>query len=110
MHLLFFTVDFSELPSTLIVSPGTEATFRCRHPTADVIGWLVNGMSVGQIINSDIIPGTIHDDGGSLLHTLTIVAYPEYNESEIECVASFIHQQLPSQLSPVVTLTILEGL
>ena len=107
--MLYYT-GFNELPSSLVVSPGTKATFRCRHQTADIIGWLVNGTSVGQIITQDILPGTINYEGGILVHTLTIVAYPEYNESEVECVASFIRQGLSPELSPAVTLTILEGL
>ena len=98
------------MPSSLVVSPDTEATFRCRYQTADIIGWLVNGTSVGQIIRSDITPGTIRYDGGILVHTLTILACPKYNNSEVECVASFVHQQLPPVLSPIVTLSVLEGL
>ena len=68
---------------------GEEAVFRCRHPTADIIGWRVNGSSVGQNHPTDITPGTTRDDDGNLVNTLTIIARPEYNGTEVQCVALF---------------------
>ena len=102
-------VGFTEVPYSLMVTPGTRATFRCRHETADVIGWRVNGTSVGQVGNPDFIPGTIRREDGSLVHILTVVVSPEYNDTEIVCVAAFIHQELPLELTPVVTLIVFEG-
>ena len=100
---------FTEVPSSLMVTPGIMATFRCRHETADVIGWRVNGTSVGQVGNPDFIPGTLRREDGFLVHILTVVVSPEYNDTEIVCVAAFIHQELPLELTPVVTLTVFEG-
>lgn len=100
---------FTELPSSLMVTPGTRATFRCRHETADVIGWRVNGTSIGQIGNPDFRPGTIRRGDGSLVHILTVVVCPEYNDTDIVCVAAFVQQDTPLELSPVVTLTVFEG-
>ena len=102
-------VGFTELPSSMMVTPGTRATFRCRHETADVIGWRVNGTSIGQVGNPDFIPGTTRRGDGSLVHILTVVVRPEYNDTEIVCVAAFIQQEVPLELSPVVTLTVFEG-
>ena len=102
-------VDFTELPSSLMVTPGTRATFRCRHETADVIGWRVNGTSIAQFNNPDFIPGTIRREDGSLVHILTVVVRPEYDDTEVVCIAAFIHQQLPLELTPAVTLTVFEG-
>ena len=102
-------VGFTEPPFSLMVTPGTRATFRCRHESADVIGWRVNGTSIGQVGNPDFIPGTIRRGDGSLVHILTIVARPEYNDTDIVCVAAFIHQESPLELSPAVTLTVFAG-
>ena len=102
-------VGFTEPPFSMMVTPGTRATFRCRHETANVIGWRINGTSIGQLGNPDFIPGTIRHSDGSLVHILTVVVHPEYNDTDIVCVAAFIRQELPLELSPIVTLTVFEG-
>ena len=103
-------VDFAEYPSNITLPFGSEiqAVFRCRHSTADTIGWIVNGSSVGQNPSPDIIPSTITDDDGTLVHTLTIIARPEYNGTEVECVAVFFDGS-PKEDTPSVTLTIIDG-
>ena len=102
-------VGFTESPYSMMVTVGTRATFRCRHETADVIGWRVNGTSIGQVGNPDFIPGTIRRGDGSLVHILTVVVHPEYNDTIITCVAAFLRQELPLELSSPVTLTVFEG-
>ena len=102
-------VGFTEPPYSMMVTVGTRATFRCRHETADVIGWRVNGTSIGQVGNPDFIPGTIRRGDGSLVHILTVVVHPEYNDTVITCVAAFLRQEVPLELSPPVTLTVFEG-
>ena len=102
-------VGFIEPPFSMMVTPGTRATFRCRHETANVIGWRINGTSIGQLGNPDFIPGTIRHSDGSLVHILTVVVRPEYNDTDIVCVAAFIRQELPLEFSPPVTLTVFEG-
>ena len=96
---------FIEVPTSQVVFIGEETVFRCRHPTADVIVWRVNGSSVGQNPSPDISPGTIGDYDGSLVNTLTIVARPEYNGTEVVCVALFIDGS-PFETSP---LSVLQG-
>ena len=81
---------------------GAAATFRCRHQNADSVGWLVNGTPLGN--NSDITPGTLYENN-HLVNTLTIMAHPKYNGTEVECVATFFNDS-PPELSPAVTLTV----
>ena len=80
----------------------------CHHPTADTIVWRVNGSSLWQNPPTDITPGTTRDDDGTLVHTLTIVGRPEYNGTEVECVAVFFDGS-PNEATPSVILTIIAG-
>ena len=91
-----------------MVAPGTQTTFRCRHGDADVIGWRVNGTSVGQLMNPNIIPGTIRDESGYLVDILTILALPEYNKTAVQCIAITLVSNT-TELTPVAILIIQEG-
>ena len=101
-------VDFTEYPLniTLLIGSEREVVFRCRHPNANLIGWIVNGSSLGQNPPPDITPGTTRDDDGALVNTLTIIARPEYNETVVECQAFFDGS---TEMTPPVTLTIING-
>jgi hypothetical protein len=90
------------------VAIGAEAVFICRHQTADNIRWRVNGSLVGRSPPPDIIPSTIHDDNGNLVDTLTIIARPEFNVTEVVCVARFDDDR-PEELSQPVTLIGIAG-
>jgi hypothetical protein len=81
---------FTKEPTTQEVIPGAEAVFRCQYPAASDIRWRVNGSLVGRSPPPDITPGIIRDDNGNLVDTLTIAARPEYNGTEVVCVAKFI--------------------
>ena len=63
------------------------AEFRCRHDTANFIGWRFNGSLIGQTnppcdISTEVI------DRGSML---TIVGRPEYDGTEMVGVAIFFN-------------------
>ena len=85
-----------------------EAVFRCHHLIADTIVWRVNGTSVKQNPSPDITPGTTRDDDGTLVDTLTIIARPEYNGTEVQCVAVFLGGS-QTEATPSVILTIIDG-
>ena len=85
---------------------GAEAEFRCRHPTADIIGWSVNGSLVGRNLPREITPSTTRDIDGRLVNTLTITAQPEYNGTEVVCVALFVDGSPAEQTEPVTLLGI----
>ena len=85
---------------------GAEAEFRCRHPTASFIDWRVNGSLVGQDPPREIIPGTTRDVNGNLVNTLTITARPEYNGTEVVCVAFFVDGSPDEQTEPAMLLGI----
>ena len=85
------------------MATGAQAVFRCRHPTADIIRWRVNGSLVGGNPPPDIIRDIIRDDNGNLVDTLTITARPQYNGTEVVCVARFDDRR-PEELSQPVIL------
>ena len=84
---------------------GAEAVFRCRHPTADIIRWRVNGSLVGRSPPPDIIPETTRVND-SLVDILTITARPEYNGTEVVCVARFDSGSPDEQTEPATLLGI----
>ena len=77
--------------------------FRCQDPTAHVIVWRVNGSALGQTPPPGITTAANPDGSGSLVNTLTILALPEYSETEVECEA--ITDSL-TERAPTVTLLI----
>ena len=79
---------FEEVPKSQQVSVGDSATFRCRHQSADTIRWRVDHTLITANPSPDITPTTVRE-GGHVVHTLTIVARPEYNGTVVECVAMF---------------------
>ena len=89
---------FYEVPITQEVATGTQVVFRCRHPTADIIRWRVNGSLVGRNPPPDITLDIIADDNDNLVDTLTITVRPQYNGTEVVCVARFDDER-PEQLS-----------
>ena len=76
---------FIEIPTSVNISVGETAEFRCRHSTADVVLWRVNGSFISF---SNPPPGITTEfiSGGS---KLTIVGRPEYNGIEVVGVAIF---------------------
>ena len=91
-------VEFTMVPSSLVVNVGEEAVFQCRYPGA-TINWRINGAAV---VLSPFI--TVTSSGQQSSDTLTITALPEYNETVIECVA--LLQDLSTQRAPLVQLII----
>ena len=86
------------------------AEFVCKHTNADFVGWRINGTSVGNTVT---FPNNIHttvmtDTDGIAVHTLTIEAQSEYNETIVDCVALSLNPS-GSEFSPNVTLRIQGG-
>ena len=86
-----------------IKSVGENAVFRCRHPNASIIRWRRDGELLGRNLPPDITPGTERDINNFLVQTLTIVAGPQYNGTEIVCVAKFDNGN-QDEMTPPVTL------
>ena len=102
------TGNFIEIPSPVIieVENGVEvnAVFRCRHQRLDAqIGWLMNGSS--SRLYRDVMDAFIQDSNGTRVDTLTIPAIPEYNGTEVVCVATFIYGY-PREVTPPAILTV----
>ena len=78
------------------------AEFRCRHDTADFIGWRFNGSFISQAnpppspdISTEVI------DSGS---KLTIMGRQEYNGTEVVGVAIFYSSSPPEETNPPAIL------
>ena len=76
---------FTEIPVSVNISVGEAAEFRCRHSTADVVGWRVNGSLISQVnpphgITTEFISGS---------SKLTIVGRPDFDGIEVVGVARF---------------------
>ena len=95
---------FDEVPVSQEIPVGSEAVFRCRHPTADIVRWRVNNSFVGRNPPPDIVPGTTLDEDGNLVDTLTIVAIREYNGTTVVCVADFDDGTRLSSEPPAILL------
>ena len=82
--LMIIIAAFDEAPISVEVPVGSEAVFRCRHSTADIIRWRVNETLLGNNRPTDIT-----SESDSLVYTLTIEARLDYNGTTIVCVARF---------------------
>ena len=109
--LMYCYTEFAERPVNIseslpIGSETKDVVFRCRHqsPLIDIV-WRVNGSSVGPF--PDITPGFMRENG-TLVYMLTIPIRSEYNGTEVVCVANFLDGS-PSEVTPLVTLTIIAG-
>ena len=95
------------------VSIGSDAVFTCQNNLSATIIWNVhdaNGTRLNIQHNQDLTPDSGRDNNGVLIHSLTILALPKYNESMIQCTTiidvSGNHQFI--NVSSVMTL-IIEG-
>ena len=101
--------NFIEIPSfvTIEVENGVDmdAVFRCRHRRIEAgISWLMNGTS--SRLYRDVADGFIRDSNSMRVDTLTIPAIPEYNGTEVVCVATYFGES-PSEVTPPVNLIII---
>ena len=102
-------IGFAESPSSEIIELGSkiQVVCRCRHMSSEaVIGWRVNGSSVGQFPNIEI--GSVIENG-TRVYTLTIPVTLKYNMTEVVCVAIFTDGSTPES-TPPATLIFTAGL
>ena len=82
-----------------------DAVFRCRHQRIDaVISWLINGSS--SRLYCDVVDSFIRDNNGTRVEILTIPAIPEYNGTEVVCMATFFDES-PDEVTPPADLIII---
>ena len=108
MWIAQYYLGFAESPSSVIIeiedSIERDAVFRCRHQRRDAgINWLINGSF--SSVYPDVVDGFIRDYNGTRVETLAIPAIPEYNETEVVCVATFIDGS-PPELTPPAEIII----
>ena len=89
---------------------GEEAVFRCLHPNITFISWRINESIIvwqGRPGPSGIKTGrTLGLDESLIDFTLTIMAQPIYNGTEIVCIATFPGGSAPEEETISVNLTI----
>ena len=64
----------------------------------------------GEFFQSGQFPGVVTDfvnENGTIVHTLSIPARSEYNETEVVCLATFL--DAPPDKSPPVLLALIAG-
>lgn len=86
---------FTEVPRTLNVTAGNDAVFMCDHSDAAFLGWLINGEPALRANISGVSMQT---------NSLTILALPEYNGTEVECLALYLDGT--SETSPPALLIV----
>ena len=92
---------------TVEVENGVEmdAVFRCRHQRIEAeINWLING-SLSSVYR-DVVDSFFLQSNGTRVDTLTIPAIPEYNGTEVVCVATFVGGA-PHEVTPPASLKII---
>ena len=79
--------------------------FQCTHTSASFINWRINGTPVNPINPPTFV--TLTSSDGHLSDTLTILAQPEYNRTQIVCeatVSGSLQQSLPAILTVISKL------
>ena len=102
-------IGFAEYPSNfiLLLESEMEAVFECRHQSTEaIIGWRVNGSSLGEFPN--IREANSIRENNARVYTLTIPARSKYNGMEVVCVAAFTDAS-PTEVTPSVFFSIMEG-
>ena len=96
--ILLLVSDFTSFPLSVTVGVREKAVFHCRYPEASIF-WKINDERV--LVNSAAI--NVTSSGDQISDTLTITAEPEYNGSEVVCVALLSNFSL-RQTPPVYLL------
>lgn len=97
-------IAFLEEPESQNVALGDMAEFQCRHPTADYIGWTVNGTSLNSFNPQNVsTTSLVLPDGGSR-YILIVGAIPTYNGTVVICVATFSNSCPSQESGPAVLL------
>ena len=83
-----YTIGFIVFPEPQTVYVADVAVFRCRYTSVHYdIQWRVNGTVVNAQAPPQLNPGFITDEDGNIIDTLNITATPNYNNTEVVCVA-----------------------
>ena len=101
MHFVSMIGVFIEIPTSQTVSVGEVAEFRCRHATADIIRWRVNGTLVSLSRPPPDITLAINSES---VHILTIIARRIYNGTEVVGVARFDDESPDETTNPEAML------
>ena len=87
-------------PTSVTQAEGVDATFLCQYPQAAGINWIVNGTALNQL---NPRPQEI----GDVANSLKITALPNYNSTEIKCIATLLNGTVAmTELSSTATLTV----
>ena len=105
---IYIIAAFNGIPSPMltVVTLDGQHTYECSHSETNKISWRVNDKVLGTEVFT--IPRMEYTDfishPGDAIYTLRIRAFPQNNETTIQCTAAFVGQS--PQTSPVVTFLI----
>ena len=71
-----------------------------------MVGWNINGTPLGGYHPVNITSSSEPFPSGGVLNLLTIQAFPEYNNTNVSCIATSFGSQSPVERTPIVTLVI----
>ena len=95
-------MNFTVVPSPLNkTTEQEEAVFYCQHSSSDDIGWRVNGTSYDSL---NITTTPLRDGGRQ--SSLAIDTHLKFNETTVQCVASFFQGPTPFLFSASALLLI----
>ena len=108
LFIIIIHTEFAEIPSSVMVELGAATPpCRCRHTSSEVvIFWRVNGSPASDF--PGISSGSVNESG-NIVHTLTVPAEPQYNGTEVVCLAIFFDGVTPieTELTPAATILFL---
>ena len=95
---------FSIIPLARNASVRKTVVFQCQHSSADAIGWKINGTLLNELNHMNISAISLPLPNGDIIYNLMLTALPEYNKTIVECVATFLSQEIPTSSVPVLVL------
>lgn len=95
---------FTTIPLAKNVSAGERVVFQCQHETADGIGWKLNGTLLNTFNPANVTATGLPLPNGNVIYNLILTALPRYNNTTIECIATFLNQEAPTSTEPVLLL------
>ena len=85
-------IGFNISPEDIIQAEGVDATFQCQYIGASVVGWVFNGTSIHSRLPSNVSQSILDES----IYMLTVLALPEYNRTQVWCVATIFPAETES--------------
>ena len=101
IHINVYCIGFSTTPSSYNATVNEETTFRCEHPHAVSLIWIINGTSHYEYLPPNTSVQESRASGGRGLSSLLNFASC-HNNTTIECLAVYEGYQWPERSPEVI--------